>query len=156
MGRSHMAEPHANSTQKSCNCEIHNRHCKASDFAYRHGETVLLRERKDYLLRLGGSLLTRLSYRVSIARGEREVIEHCFNPARKIDLLILDTFIPESGSEDLQKKIQACQPCAKDIFYSTGDWEVEPSCRRPGALIPVMSKPFSIRDLSRIIDLTLH
>ena len=128
----------------------------ADGIAYGRGETVLLAEKNANLLKLGISLLIQLNYKVIAARNEAQVIEHCLDRPREIDLLILDTSISGMSADNILRKIRACQPRAKAIFYSTLDWQINPDLRRMFGHFPVMSKPFSIRDFSRIIDLTLH
>ncbi|MDA3902025.1 MAG: response regulator [Desulfuromusa sp.] len=137
----------------NCSAEQHN---TAENLIFGQGETILLADNNTNLLKLGRSLLTKLNYRVVTAHNETQVLEQCLTSDQKIDLLILDTDIPQRQGENILSKISPCQPQLKALFYTVCDWLTDLDCRKKIGHIPVMAKPYSISEFSRIIDQTLH
>ena len=126
------------------------------DLAFGHGETILLADGAASLLKLGVSLLARLNYQVLTAQSEEQVIQACSSGGRKIDLMILDAAILRKSGEDLLNRVQPCQPGIKVLLYTTHDWQCDRGFWDKIGQLPVISKPYRIRDFSKLIEITLH
>ncbi|MEE4252682.1 MAG: response regulator [Desulfuromusa sp.] len=127
-----------------------------SAIAFGHGETILLADCNENLLKLGCSLLTKLNYQVVTASNEKQVIKQFTSTDKKIDLLILDTDIPREEGQKFIDEMTTYQPHAKALFYTVCDALIDPVCRKKIGSAPVISKPYSIRELSRVIYQTLY
>lgn len=131
-------------------------HSTIKKLIFGRGETILLADNNANLLKLGRSLLTKLNYRVITAHNETQVIETCLLSGNKIDLLILDTEVTQHRWDKILNQIRTRQPQLKALFYTVCDWLIDPNCRKIIGQSPVMSKPYSISEFSRMIDQTLH
>jgi len=127
-----------------------------SAITFGHGETILLADCNANLLKLGSSLLSKLNYQVVTASNENQVIKQFNASGKKIDLLILDTDIPRSDGQNIMDKIYIYQPQTKALFYTVCDWLIDPDCRKKIGHAPVISKPYSISEFSRVIYQTMH
>ncbi len=127
-----------------------------STITFGHGETILLADNNANLLKMGSTLLNRLNYQVVTANNEDQVIEQITASGIKIDLLILDTDIPGQHGPNIVDRIQSYQPQVKTLFYTVYDWLIDPRCREKIGRTPVITKPYSISELSRMIYHTLN
>ena len=127
-----------------------------SAITFGHGETILLADCNENLLKLGCSLLTKLNYQVVTASNEKQVIKQFTAADKKIDLLILDTDIPRSEGQNIIDQINTYQPQTKALFYTVCDTLIDPQCRKKIGRAPVIAKPYSISEFSRVVYQTLH
>ena len=128
----------------------------SSSITFGHGETILLADNSTGLLNLGRSLLSKLNYKVVTANNENQVLEQFTTSGQKIDLMILDTQIPRRNGQDILKQVRSLQPQTKTLFYTVCDWLMDCECHKKIDHEPVITKPYSVVDLSKTIDQTLN
>jgi PAS domain S-box-containing protein len=112
------------------------------------GETILLVEDEQGLLRMGKQLLETLKYTVLTASSPDEAMELSHKNTRKIHLLITDVVMPQMGGKDLAEQIKILEPDVKVLFMSGYPANV---IARHGVLdhgVQFIQKPFSINSLS--------
>jgi DNA-binding response OmpR family regulator len=129
---------------------------ETSAVTFGHGETILLADCSENLLKLGSSLLTKLNYQVVTAINETQVIKQFSAADKKIDLLILDTEIPRTEGQNIIDIINIYQPQTKALFYTVCDSFIDPLFCKKFGRAPVIAKPYSISEFSMIIYQTLH
>lgn len=81
-----------------------------------HGETVLLVEDEQAILRMGAKMLQKLGYQVLAANGPGEALRLAAD--HPIDLLITDVVMPEMNGRELAERLHAIHPNLKILFMS--------------------------------------
>jgi CheY-like chemotaxis protein len=112
------------------------------------GETVLVVEDEDAVLELTHSMLDGLGYSVMSACSPEEALQVAQDYDKQIDLLISDVIMPGMNGKDVAEKIRQGRPEMKLLFMSgyTADVIAHRSMLDPG--VQLISKPFSIQQLS--------
>ena len=111
------------------------------------GETVLLVEDEQAILRMGEMMLRQLGYTVLAADTPRSAIGMAKKHAGGIDLLITDVVMPEMNGRELAGELDALNPGLKVLFMSGYTANV---IAHRGVLEDGMNfiqKPFSMHDL---------
>jgi len=113
------------------------------------GETVLVVEDEQAILKLTGKILERLGYRVLTAGTPAEAIDLAGRPGTHIHLLITDVVMPGMNGRELADRLRQMHPVLKYLFMSgyTANAIAHHGVLEPGVLF--IQKPFSASDLAR-------
>jgi len=112
------------------------------------GETVLIVEDEEAILKPTSIILSDLGYRVLIASRPSEAIRLAREQPGGIHLLLTDVIMPEMNGRDLADLLLSMQPGLKCLFMSgyTDNTIANQGVLDPG--IHFIQKPFSRRDLA--------
>ena len=118
------------------------------DMPSSHGETVLIVEDEESILKITRRILDRLGYSVLSAQTPGQAMELAKNHTGKIHLLITDVVMPEMHGRDLADQLKALFPDLKTLFMSgyTANVIAHRGILEEG--VHFISKPFSQRKLS--------
>jgi len=111
------------------------------------GETILVVEDEESILKLTSRILTRLSYTVITANSPSEALNLAREHGEAIDLLITDVIMPELSGRDLAQNLLSIYPGIKRLFMSGYTANV---IAHHGVLdegVYFIQKPFSSKDL---------
>jgi PAS domain S-box-containing protein len=120
----------------------------APERAPRGDETLLIVEDSEAILRVAGTMLSRLGYQVLTARTPAEAVQTAEANRGQIDLLVTDVIMPEMNGKELAVRLVADQPRLKCLFMSGYTADV---IAHHGVLDPAvqfLQKPFSIATLA--------
>jgi len=117
----------------------------------RGSETVLLVEDEDLVRTLSVRILERQGYRVLTATNGEAAIKLCRNVQGMVDLLLTDVIMPRMNGRELFNALQEQKPKLKVLYMSghTDDVVARHGILEPGTNF--LSKPFTIRDISRAV-----
>ena len=112
------------------------------------GETLLLVEDNDSILKLGEKILKNLGYLVLSANSPSEAIKLTEEHAGEINLLITDVVMPEMNGRELSEQLRMISPDLKTLFMSgyTANVIAHRGVLEDGVCF--MSKPFSKKDMA--------
>ncbi|ABW69071.1 PAS domain S-box protein [Desulfosudis oleivorans] len=113
------------------------------------GQTVLVVEDEEAILRLADKMLTGMGYTVLTAPGPAAALELAKQHTGPIDLLITDVVMPEMNGRDLAKKLREGYPDLRVLFMSGYTANV---IAHRGILdrgVQFIQKPFNKSDLAR-------
>ncbi|MBU8923315.1 MAG: PAS domain S-box protein [Bacteroidales bacterium] len=112
------------------------------------GETVLLVEDEEAVLKMGQTILKRLGYNVLTASSPSEAIGIVEKHSDKIHLLMTDVVMPEINGRDLAERLQSITPELKCLFVSgyTANVIVHRGILEEG--VHFLQKPFSMQELA--------
>jgi len=113
------------------------------------GETVLLVEDEEALLRSVGRMLERLGYRVLAASSPARALELAGAHPDPIDLLLTDVVMPETNGRELRDRLAAVSPSLRSVFMSGYTAEI---IAYEGVLekgVHFLQKPFTRGELGR-------
>jgi len=118
------------------------------------GETILVVEDEESILRLTERILKGLGYNVIATKSPIEALEIAKRRG-DIELLITDVVMPEMHGSDLAKRIVSIKPAVKFLFMSgyTADAMVHRGILEGGANF--INKPFSLMDLALKVRMAL-
>jgi DNA-binding response OmpR family regulator len=119
--------------------------------AFGAGETVLLIEQDETLLKLGKNLLENLNYQVLTASDCHEVAKQAYMSRYKIDLLILDGAAPITDSKEIVRRVREHRPQAKTLFSTVHDTKLETECGKKISSEKILSKPYTIHSFSQTV-----
>jgi len=111
------------------------------------GETVLVVEDEEAILRLASRMLKELGYTVLTANSPTEAIRLAHEQAG-IQLLLTDVIMPEMNGKDLAKLLLASRPGLKCLFMSGYTASAIASQGVMDEEIHLIQKPFSARALA--------
>ncbi|MEW5984648.1 MAG: PAS domain S-box protein [Acidobacteriota bacterium] len=119
------------------------------------GETVLLVEDEEPILRLGQTILARLGYTLLSASTPQEAIRLAHAHTGDIHLLITDVIMPGMNGRDLAERVRALRPGVKVLFMSgyTADVIARHGVLDPG--VSYLQKPFRLRDMAAKVRASL-
>lgn len=123
---------------------------------YGDGQTVLLVDRNDTLLKLGKNLLEKLAYRVFTVADGNELAGQDYLSDTIIDLLILDGAAPIEESKEIVRLVRKHCPEAKTVFSTVHDTKLETECGKKIASEKLIQKPYSIHSFSQIVAQALQ
>ncbi len=114
------------------------------------GETILLVEDNEGLRKVGRSILESLGYRVLTAANGREALA-VYEGDASVDLVIAEVVIPEMGGKELVRELRRSDPTIKVLGITS--YVVEQAARelREAGFLSVISKPFRVETLARVI-----
>ncbi len=119
-------------------------------------ETVLIVEDEPALLSLGARMLEMLGYKVIAATSPVEAIRLAGRGNETIHLLMTDVVMPGTNGRELAEKIRSLHPDIKCLFVSGYTSNV---IGHQGVLdegVHFIQKPFSMRDLSEVLQQVLE
>jgi len=111
-------------------------------------ETILLVDDEEQVLDTGRQMLEYLGYRVLAARGGKEAWALYQDNRNRIDLVILDLIMPDTGGGKVYDKMKALNPDVKVILSSGYSLDGEASEVFKRGANAFIQKPFSILTLS--------
>lgn len=117
-------------------------------------KTVLVIDDDETLRELMESMLKRMGYKVLVAENGKNAIETAESCGEKIDLAILDLFLPDIRGDKVGPKIMKTHPDLKIIVmsgYSLQDTEVLKT-----DVHGFIQKPCSYEALSEAMDNIFH
>jgi CheY-like chemotaxis protein len=112
------------------------------------GETVLLVEDEQKIIRMAQIMLEKLGYRVLSASAPGEAIRLASEHTGEIHLLMTDVVMPEMSGRDLADHLHALYPDLRVLFMSGYTADVIAHHGVLDAGVCFIQKPFSFRDLS--------
>jgi len=112
------------------------------------GETVLLVEDDESILKIVKRILEELGYAVLFSSSPMEAISLATEHADEINLLITDVVMPEMNGRELSERLQSLYPNLKTLFMSgyTADIIAKRGVLESG--VNFIEKPFSNKDLA--------
>ena len=118
--------------------------------------TLLLVDDEKTIIEVTGGMITRLGYKLLIARSGEEAVEIYRANSGRIDLVIMDMIMPGIGGGEAFDLIRSINPQAKIILSSgfnlnSGAKEIMNRGARA-----FLQKPFRFDDLSRVIQEVLE
>jgi len=116
-----------------------------------HGETILIADDETHILETNKEVLESLGYQVLAVRDGQQAVEIFKARAEEIDLCILDIVMPVMGGDKAAQLIRQINPKAKIFFASGYDKNTQSEMEHE----TVLTKPFSIGEMSRMIRHTL-
>jgi len=122
----------------------------APDSCAGHGETVLLADDNLLVVEATEQVLLELGYRVIVARNGLEAVQ-VFRAHPETDLILLDVVMPLMKGPEAAQEIRQLKPDAKIIFATGYDPESTQPSSHGLQNEMVLSKPFSVQELSRLL-----
>ncbi|MDQ6999196.1 MAG: PAS domain S-box protein, partial [Mariprofundus sp.] len=110
------------------------------------GETILLVDDQQYLIKTGKSVLESLGYHIRVAENGRQAVNMVKTDA-DIDLVIMDVVMPVMGGKAAAAEIRKFHPSVQIIFATGYDEDTAPPMKDE----LLICKPFSIAELSHMI-----
>ena len=118
-------------------------------------ETILIVEDEEAVRTLAADMLRRCGYTVRATGSSEEALRLAADRDEPIDLLLTDLVMPEMNGPELAEAIVERVPTVRVLFMSG---YADEAVTRHGALetgIAYLEKPFSARDLARMVRKTL-
>ncbi|MES0370809.1 MAG: ATP-binding protein [Mariprofundaceae bacterium] len=115
------------------------------------GETILLVDDESHILETGEKVLGSLGYRVLIAADGLEAVNLFSANQGEISLVIMDIVMPRLGGVKAVERIRKIRPDIKVIFSTAYDKDATLPDRIPLNGSTILSKPYKLEDLSKII-----
>lgn len=115
------------------------------------GETILLADDNKMVLDVGRKVLEDLNYSVITAEDGFEAVKTYLEKSSEIDLLLFDVVMPRLGGMDAFKQIRHVNPDVKIIFATGYNRTTEMSDDKECLAEHIVSKPFTIPELSQVI-----
>ena len=112
-------------------------------------ETILLVDDEKIILNVGMELLESMGYQVLVAGNGKEAVEVFEKNQANIDMIILDTIMPEMGGNQTYEKLKEINPGIKVLLssgYGINDQAVQILANDCDGFI---QKPFNLEDLSK-------
>jgi DNA-binding NtrC family response regulator len=112
-------------------------------------ETILLVDDETIILNVGMELLESMGYQVLVAGNGKEAIDVFEKNQENIDMIILDTIMPEMGGNQTYEKLKEINPGIKVLLssgYGIDDQAVQILANDCDGFI---QKPFNLEDLSK-------
>lgn len=113
--------------------------------------TVLVVDDEEVVRQVAQAALTRAGMRTLLASGGREGIEMFRRHAEEIDLILLDTWMPDLGGRDVLKAVRQVRPeipVVASSGHSVSDVEKYFGADAPTA---ILQKPYRVSALARIV-----
>ncbi len=123
---------------------------RASTMPQGQGETLLLVEDNELLLRAGRDLLESLGYRVLTATDGREALA-AYEERGEVDLVITDVVMPEMGGKPLVRELRRMNPHLKALAITGYAADEVGEDLRAAGFLDVIHKPFEIKALAHVI-----
>jgi len=122
-----------------------------------NGESVLITEDEDAILRLTSRILTKYGYNVITAKNAEESLRLAITHEDPIHLLLTDIVMPGMNGTDLYRRFKELRPETKVLFMSGHDPEVVKQHGVTSDDMPFLQKPFTLLSLTlrvrEILDL---
>ncbi|WP_310600933.1 response regulator [Desulfobulbus sp.] len=115
---------------------------------YGRGETILMVEDEESVLKVTDTTLTGLGYKVLLASSPVTAIEKSNNHAGEIDLLLTDVVMPVMNGRELAELLRDSRAGLKCLYISGYDEQEAIYQQQAGQGVHFLKKPFSVRDLA--------
>ena len=112
-------------------------------------ETILIVEDEEIIRKLNKEYLGKFNYRVIEASNGLEAIEVVTDYNGKIDLVLLDTCLPDMSADEVFKRIIAARPDLKVILNSCAESEAVAKDILDKGAHGLINKPYPLVKLSR-------
>jgi len=119
-----------------------------------HGETILLVDDDEEVIKTGHDVLESLGYKVLLASDGLNAVEVYKTHSSSINLIILDMVMPRMGGVEAAKVIREINESAKVIFVTGYDSNQRLDADSM-ASEKILSKPSNVPELSQVIQATL-
>ena len=110
------------------------------------GETVLVVEDEPAILRVVTGILRTAGYVVLPASGGADALGKFHEHRGRVDLVVTDVMMPDTGGPALVEKIREIRPAIPVIFISGYAGTITPT---NGTVF--VSKPFAVDELLRVV-----
>jgi two-component system cell cycle sensor histidine kinase/response regulator CckA len=114
--------------------------------------TVLLVDDEDMIIEVAEAFLRKLGFEVLAARGGAQALEFYSAHADEIDLVILDMTMKDMGGSETYDKMKEIDPNVKVLLSSGYSVEGQPTEILERGCNGFIQKPFTIGELSRVIN----
>jgi PAS domain S-box-containing protein len=114
------------------------------------GETILVVEDEASLLRIAKRVLEKHGYRVLTAADGQEALEVYRANRDRIDLVITDVVMPRLGGRELAEALRS-EGGRGRVLLTSGYAERELGAAPPEPGVPLLTKPWSIPELLRLV-----
>lgn len=115
------------------------------------GELILLVDDDDDVRQMGVDVLEVSGYKVTEASDGLNAIEAYASLKDKIALVIMDLVMPHLGGMEAAERILKINPSTKFIFVTGYDMNEEYQGKLPTNDSVILSKPFKINQLNKVI-----
>ena len=117
--------------------------------------TILLADDEEMVLDVSAELLKEFGYSVLEARGGREAVRIYEANRERIDLVILDMYMPDINGAEVFDRLKEINPDIK-VLMSSG-YNLESHAHEALALgcVGFVRKPYTIKQLRQTIEKTL-
>jgi PAS domain S-box-containing protein len=114
-------------------------------------ETILLVDDEKMILDVGQEMLGKMGYNVLLARGGRDAVKVYRQNQDKIDIVILDIIMPDTGGGETYDKIKEINPKIKVLLSSGHSIDGQATELLEKGCNGFIQKPFNIGELSHQI-----
>lgn len=114
--------------------------------------TVLVVEDSEEIVSLLRSVLEDRGYRVLVATDGRSAVERFRKYAHPVDVLLTDVVLPGIGGPELARTLRRRRPELRVVYMSGYPDELRPDGPGPDPGDRLLRKPFSVRELFRILE----
>jgi len=114
-------------------------------------ETVLLVDDEDTVIEVGEQMLSKLGYKVLLARGGREALELYKKNQDKINMVLLDMIMPDMGGGETYDRIKETNPDIRVLLSSGYGIDGQATEILERGCDGFIQKPFNIEQLSQSI-----
>jgi PAS domain S-box-containing protein len=129
---------------------------EAEEIPHGNGERILLVDDEDSLVRLGVRTLQRLGYVVEGESKAGEALARLERDPQAFQLVITDQTMPELTGIDLTLRIHALRADLPVVLASGYSLALTPERIKAAGVCEVLSKPFSVAMLARVVHRQLH
>jgi len=117
------------------------------ELVYGHGEMILLVDDEQHIIETGQDVLNVLGYEVLTASDGQQAVDMFEAHSEEIGLCVFDIIMPVMGGDQAANIIRQTHPEAKIIFATGYDQHLLKGMENE----TVLSKPFAIEEMSRLI-----
>jgi two-component system, cell cycle sensor histidine kinase and response regulator CckA len=118
-------------------------------------ETLLIAEDNDMVLRMTRRALERIGYRVVAANDPEQCLRMVAAYPDTIHLMLIDVIMPGMNGKELYERLSVLRPDVDVIYMSGYSEDVISHHGVLDAEVNFIQKPFSTRDLARLIRIVL-
>ncbi len=116
------------------------------------GETILIVEDNDSILKVSRIMLERLGYKVLVAPEPESALQLAETQGTCIDLLLTDVIMPGMNGRDLAARLSAAHPGLRTLFMSGYTSDVIGHHGVLASGMHFIQKPFSLQDLAATVQ----
>jgi len=114
-------------------------------------EKILLVDDEESIRNIGQKQLENLGYKIILAADGKEAVKIYKEKKGKIDLILLDIIMPESGGKETYRELKKINPDIKVIVMSGYSQDEKANEIMNDGALGFIQKPFKIHELSKII-----
>ena len=119
-------------------------------------ETVLLVDDEDTVIEVAEQMLSKLGYKVLLARGGREALELYKKNQDKINMVLLDMIMPDMGGGETYDRMRKINPDIRVLLSSGYGIDGQATEILERGCDGFIQKPFNIEQLSQSIRKILY